>query len=74
MKKPTLIKDAGKVARFSWSFRLSIVASIFSGLEMALPLFSDAMPPHVFLIASMLVAVGSAAARLIAQPGMHDDT
>lgn len=74
MKRPALVKDAGKVARKSWSFRLSVVAAVFSGLEMALPLFSDAMPRHVFLIASMLVAVGSAAARLIAQPGMHDDT
>lgn len=74
MKKPELVKDAGKVARFSWSFRLSLVAATLSGVEMALPLFSDTMPRHVFLIASMLVAVGSAAARLIAQPGMHDDT
>lgn len=69
-----LVKDHKKVARQSWAFRLSIVAAALSGVEMALPLFSDAMPRHVFLIASMLVAVGSAAARLIAQPGMHDDT
>ena len=69
-----LVKDPKKVARQSWACRLSIVAAALSGVEMALPLFSDAMPRHVFLIASMLVAVGSAAARLIAQPGMHDDT
>lgn len=70
----TLVKDPKKIARKSWAFRLSLVAAALSGVEMALPLFSDAMPRHVFLIASMLVAVGSAAARLIAQPGMHDDT
>lgn len=68
-----LVKDPKKVARQSWAFRLSIVAAALSGVEMALPLFSDAMPRHVFLIASMLVAVGSAAARLVAQPEMHDE-
>lgn len=68
-----LVKDPKKVARKSWSFRLSVVAAVFSGLEMALPLFSDAMPRHVFLIASILVALGSALARLVAQPEMHDE-
>ena len=68
-----LVEDPKKVARKSWAFRLSLVAAALSGVEMALPLFSDAMPRHVFLIASMLVAVGSAVARLVAQPDMHDD-
>lgn len=43
-----LVKDPKKVARQSWAFRLSIVAAALSGVEMALPLFSDAMPRHVF--------------------------
>jgi len=62
-----------KIARKAWSFRLALLAAALGGVEMALPLFSDAVPRHVFLGLSILTTVGAAVARIVAQPKMHND-
>lgn len=68
-----LIQDWPRIIRKAWSFRLAILAAALGGLEMALPLFSDAVPRHVFLGLSILTTVGAAVARIVAQPKMHDE-
>lgn len=68
-----LVPDWRLVLRRAWSVRLVLLAAALGGVEMALPLFSDAVPRHVFLILSILTTVGAAVARLVAQPRMHDD-
>lgn len=65
-----LIDDWRAVARKAWSIRLVLLAAALGGVELALPLFSDAMPRAVFGLASILVSIGAAVARLVAQPKM----
>jgi hypothetical protein len=60
------------LARRAWSFRLTVLGAAFGGLEMALPLFSDAVPRGAFLGLSLVATVGGAIARLVAQPRMGD--
>ena len=67
-----LIDDAGKVLRRAWSVRLGILAAIFSGAEVIVPLFVDAMPRSLFAVLSFLTVVAAVMARFVAQPRMHD--
>lgn len=63
------LKDNWKtVLRKAWSIRLGILAGLFSGLEVILPLFADAVPRNVFAILSMVTVLGAVVARLLAQP------
>lgn len=58
----------GDVARKAWSIRLGVLAGLFSGAEIVLPLFVDTMPRALFAALSMLAVMGAVVARLIAQP------
>lgn len=69
----TLIPDWRKVLRKAWSVRLALLAAALGGVEIALPLFSDAVPRHVFLGLSVLVTMGAAVARIVAQPKMRGE-
>lgn len=66
-----LLPDWKKVARRAWSVRLAIIAALFSGAEVVLPLFMDALPRDLFAILSFVTVVGAAFARVVAQPEMH---
>lgn len=68
-----LIPEWRKVLRKAWSVRLALLAAALGGVEIALPLFSDAVPRHVFLGLSVLVTMGAAVARIVAQPKMWGD-
>lgn len=63
-----LLPEWKKILRKAWSVRLAIIAAALGGVEMALPLFSDAVPRHVFMSLSILTTVGAALARIVAQP------
>lgn len=69
----TLLPDWKKVLRMAWSIRLAIVAALFSGAEVVLPLFADAIPRGPFSILSFVAAAGAIIARVLAQPEMHED-
>ena len=56
------------IARKAWSFKLGVIAGMFSGLEIILPLFVDSFPRSTFAILSFIAAVGAVISRLIAQP------
>ena len=63
------LKDNWKtVFRKAWSVRLGVLAGLFSGAEVILPLFMDTMPRNIFALLSVLAVGGAVVARLIAQP------
>lgn len=68
----TLIDNWRKVLRQAWSMRLTILAAGLSGLEVVLPMFQDSIPRGTFAAAAILVSIGSAVARVVAQPKMHE--
>lgn len=57
-----------EVLKKAWSIRLGVLAGLFSGAEVILPLFMDTMPRHVFALLSMVAVMGAVVARLVAQP------
>lgn len=67
------VDDWRRIAKRAWSVRLMLIASLLSGLEVILPLFSDLFPRNVFALASFLTVVAAMVARFVAQPRMHDD-
>lgn len=60
------------ILKKAWSIRLMILAGLLSGLEVVLPLFSDAIPRNVFAVLSMMVIMGAFVARLVVQKDMND--
>ncbi len=63
-----LITNAKEVAMRAWSVRLAILSAVLSAAELTLPMFSTLVPPNLMAALSMAVAIGAAAARVIAQP------
>mgnify|MGYP003442758362 FL=1 len=68
----SLIPDAKRVLRKAWSVRLGILAALFSGLEVVVPLFVDALPRSTFAVLSFVSVVGAVLARFVAQPRMRN--
>lgn len=69
----TLLPDYKNILRRAWSIRLALLAALFSGAEVVLPLFVDAIPRNLFAGLSFLTVAGAVVARVIAQPEMHLD-
>jgi hypothetical protein len=67
-----LIDNAGKVLRQAWSVRLGIIAGLFSGAEVVVPMFAETIPRNAFAILSFATAMGAVVARFVAQPRIHD--
>lgn len=59
-----------EIVRRSWSLRFIILAGILSGLEVALPLFSDEIPRNIFAALSFVAVSAAFVARLVAQRGI----
>ena len=68
-----LIPNWRKVLRKAWSVRLMIVAALMSGIEIALPFFSDKFPRGVFAALSFVVVAGAFVARFVAQKELSGD-
>ena len=62
-----LVEEWKWVIRKAWSFRLGGLAAVFSGAEVVVPLFADALPRGTFAILSFASVAGAMAARLVAQ-------
>ncbi|WP_342361424.1 hypothetical protein [Terrarubrum flagellatum] len=58
----------------AWSVRFMAAAAIFTGLEAALPLFTDDPPigRSAMAAVTLAVTVGAFASRLVAQKGMDE--
>ena len=67
-----LYDDWRRILRKAWSIRLAALAGLFSGAEVILPLFADAVPRNVFALLSFVAVVGAVVARLVAQPKTLD--
>jgi hypothetical protein len=59
------------IIKRAWSVRLVIIASLLSGLEVIIPMFSDYFPRGLFAVISFVVTVGALVARITAQPDLH---
>ncbi len=75
MRRFKLIEDWRCVARKAWSFRFGIAASVFSGLEVAIPYLPDSVAEHVgrgtFAALAGLVSVAASISRVVSQPRMR---
>ena len=56
------------IARKAWSFKLGVLAGLFSGAEVILPLFADSFPRNLFALLSFVTVMVAVVARLVAQP------
>lgn len=65
-----LIDNWRDVIRKAWSMRLMILAALLSGVEIVLPLFSEALPRGLFAGLSFLAVAGAFVARILAQRGL----
>lgn len=63
-----LIEDFSVVLRRAWSIRLTLLSAIFSAAEVALPFFTDFIPPRTMAMLAVFTAAGAAVARIVAQP------
>ena len=68
-----LLHNWRRILRHAWSSRLIILAAVLSGIEVVLPLFATAMPLGVFAGASFVVTCAALVARVVIQPGLHDE-
>lgn len=71
----TLVDNWRAVVRRAWSIRLIVVAGALSGVEVALPLFGEALPLPAGIFASLSFAATAAAfvARIVAQESVSGD-
>lgn len=73
MKNLKLHEDWKLILRKAWSIRLGLIAAIFSGAEVVLPMFSGSVPRNLFAVLSFVAVAGAVIARLVAQKEMSDD-
>ena len=66
-----LLSDWKRVARKAWSFRLMVLAGLFTTAEALLPLFVDAFPRGIFALLTLVSVTGGMVARLVAQRDME---
>lgn len=70
--KFSLTEDWRLILRRAWSIRLIILSGTLTGVEVALPLFSDAVPRGIFAGLSALTSIAALGARLTVQKGLGD--
>jgi len=66
----TLINDAKTVLLKAWSVRLALITALLSAAEVALPFFTDFIPPNTMAILAVITSASAAIARVVAQPAM----
>jgi hypothetical protein len=67
----TFIEDWDKKFHKLWSIRLALLTAVFGALEVALPFFTGIVPPGTMAGLASFTAIGSAVARVIAQPKLN---
>lgn len=66
--------DWRRIVRKAWSVRFIVLAGLFSGLELVLPLYIDHFPRDVFAGMTIVATIAAFAARIYAQKSMQDET
>ena len=67
-----LVPEWKRILRKAWSIRLMLLAGLFSGAEVVVPLFVDAMPRNVFAVLCFACVSGATIARVVAQQGIRE--
>jgi hypothetical protein len=67
-----LIDDWKHVAPRLWSVRLSLIAAAASSAQAGFEYFIAGQKPYI-AVAAALFSFGSAASRIVAQPGLFED-
>lgn len=67
-----LINDWKRQFPRLWSVRLALLAAVLSAAEVGINVYITGQPPMMALSA-MLVSLGSAIARIVAQPSLEAD-
>ena len=67
-----LRSDWRLILRKAWSVRLIVLAALFSGLEVVVPLFDDAFPRNTFAVLSGITTAAALAARVMMQRNMDE--
>ena len=68
-----LTEDWRHVLKHAWSIRFIVLASLLSGVELVLPMFSDVVSRGVFAALTLVVSVAAAIARLVTQQKMRGE-
>lgn len=70
-----LVSDWKRVLACAWSIRLLLLAGILSGVEVALPLISDALPipTGAFAALSLFITAGAFVARIVSQKEFRNE-
>ena len=66
-----LLPDWQNILRRAWSIRFSILATVFTTVEVLVPVFGEALPRGMFVLLALAASIGATVSRLLAQPGMH---
>lgn len=61
-----------EILRKAWSVRLILLAALFSGLEVIVPLFDDAFPRNTFAVLSGITTAAALVARVMMQRNMDE--
>ena len=65
------VEGWASILRQAWSVRLALLSALLSALEIAMPYILPGMPDRLAASLALVVALGAAAARIVAQPKMH---
>lgn len=66
-----LIKDWKRKFPRLWSVRLAVLAGVLSGIEVGFNLYATGSAP-VIVVGAMVVSLGAAIARIVAQPRLDE--
>ena len=64
--------DWKQILQKAWSVRLIILAGIFTGLEVVVPLLNDAFPRNTFAVLSGITTAAALIARVMMQRNMDE--
>lgn len=67
-----LVDDAARIARRAWSMRLIYASVVLGAVDVAMPYFAPEQPSRTFGLLSVVVGIGAAGARLVAQPKLRE--
>ena len=71
-QRPQVGSTWRQVLRKAWSVRLSALAVVFMGAEIAMPMLAPAMPPYLFVLLALVASLGSIWARVLVQKNMQE--
>ena len=56
-----------EILRKAWSIKFGLLATVFSVMQVVVPIYADSLPRHLFAILTGVATVGVIVARLVWQ-------